>query len=72
MCKATKYDKKNCHKLLDILHSDKYQNNKNNKIFIRVTHFTENLKVLDRNYTNIQMIIYVHKVKNMKKIAKIT
>ena len=52
--KATKYDQKNCHKLLDILHSDKYQKNKDNKNFIRVTHFTQNpQKVLDNNYTNI-------------------
>ena len=51
MCKATKYDKKNCHKLLDILHSDKYQNKKNNKK--RVTHLHKILKVVDRNYTDI-------------------
>ena len=41
MCKTTKYEK-NCNKLLDILHSDKYQNNKNNKNFISLTHFTQN------------------------------
>ena len=42
MYKTTKYDKKMCHKLLDILQSYKYQNNKNNKHFIRVTQYTQN------------------------------